>query len=168
MKLLVSCCLACLVAGGAVEAQEAAHTASLLLAPKLLRRLQRDRERQTVRWQNFEQRVQSVPDSLERGFELALYYAVTRDEQRGKDAVGWALSHKCERRQTALVLDWIGDAIPPGQRKALEEPACPNVGSGAAHSTGEMRNNVFLAVARDQDPQPAIAAGWPAFSPGCS
>jgi hypothetical protein len=44
----------------------------LLLTPQRLRRLQRDRARQTLRWQNFEARVQSVPDSPERGFELAL------------------------------------------------------------------------------------------------
>jgi hypothetical protein len=31
-----------------------------------------------------------VPESSERGFELALYYAVTRDEARGKEAIQWA------------------------------------------------------------------------------
>jgi hypothetical protein len=50
------------------------HTVSLLLTPRLVRRLTRDQTRQTVRWQNFEKRVQTVPDSPERGFELALYY----------------------------------------------------------------------------------------------
>src|SRR5438270_2219228 len=52
----------------------------LLLTPKRLKRLQRDRERQTERWINFEKRVNAVPDSPERGFELALYFAVTHDE----------------------------------------------------------------------------------------
>ncbi len=161
MKLLVSLFLACLVASAAAQAQETPHIPSLLLTPKLLRRLQRDRERQTVRWQNFEQRVQSGIDSSERGFELALYYAITHDRQRGEEAIAWAVVHKCERRETALVLDWIGDAISPQQRKALEEPGCKIV--TRMFVTDQARNNVFLAIAKDQDPQPAISSGWPAF-----
>src|SRR5690242_1438062 len=98
----------CFITGTALlaawaAAQEEDHTPQLLLGPKLLRRLQRDRQRETVRWLNFEKRVQTAPDSPERGFELALYYAVTRDPQRGREAVQWALTHPCERRQTALV-----------------------------------------------------------------
>jgi hypothetical protein len=84
----------------------------LLLSTKLLRRLKRDRERQTVRWAALENRIKTVPDSPERGFELALYYAVTGDDARGKEAIEWATSHACERRQRALIQDWVG-AIPP-------------------------------------------------------
>src|ERR1700722_16128286 len=77
----------------------------LLLNAQRLRRLKRDRERKTVRWVNFENRVNNVPDSPERGFELALYYAITGDEAKGRGAVEWALSHEVAR-QSALVLDW--------------------------------------------------------------
>ncbi len=161
MKLLVRLSLACLVASVAAQAQETPHIPSLLLTPKLLRRLQRDRERQTVRWQNFELRVQTVSDSPERGFELALYSVVAHDEQRGKEAIAWALAHKCQRRQAALVLDWMGEAIPPDQRKLLAQPSCQI--PAAANRTAGVRNNVFRAIATDQDPQPSIRAGWPAF-----
>ncbi len=95
------------------------HTPQLLLSPKLLRRLTRDRERQTVRWTAFENRVKNVPDSPERGFELALYYAVTADDARGKEAITWAAAHPCERRQLALIQDWVG-AIPPAACSAPE------------------------------------------------
>ena len=94
----------------------------LLLSVKLLRRLKRDRDRQTVRWTAFENRVKTVPDSPERGFELALYYAITTDEARGKEAVAWAAAHPCERRQDALIEDWVGGvtaavcATPPSLR----------------------------------------------------
>lgn len=87
----------------------------LLLSAQRLRRLKRDRERKTVRWVNFEKRVNSVPDSPERGFELALYYAVTGDEAQGRAAVEWALHHN-SARQTALVLDWCAPLVPEHQR----------------------------------------------------
>ncbi|HEY7302513.1 MAG TPA: hypothetical protein VH601_00250 [Bryobacteraceae bacterium] len=90
----------------------------LLLTPQRLRRLKRDRERQTVRWVNFESRVESVPDSPERGFELALYYAITGDQPRGREAIEWAL-HASDHRQVALVLAWCNPLLSDAQRKTL-------------------------------------------------
>ncbi len=113
------------------NAEESDQSPRLLLTPRLLRRLQRDRERQTVRWLNFEKRVQTVPDSPERGFELALYYAVTHDQQRGREAVGWALAHKCEWRQSALVIDWAGELISADQKRIFTQDNCLFVGTGA-------------------------------------
>ncbi len=113
-------CLSVFFLSGLAAAQENDHSPSLLLRPNLLRRLQRDRQRQTPRWQNFEKRVQTVPASSERGFELALYYAVTGNEQRGKDAVAWALAHSCETRQIALVLDWVSALVSSAQREVLK------------------------------------------------
>src|SRR5580658_1872025 len=46
----------------------------LLLSASHLRRLERDRERQTGRWITLSQRVAAAADSPERGFELALVY----------------------------------------------------------------------------------------------
>jgi hypothetical protein len=84
-------------------------TYKLLLTPQQLKRLGRDRERKTERWTNFQHRINSAPDSPERGFELALYYAVTHDDQAGSAAVRWALDHPSEARQVALVADWCAD-----------------------------------------------------------
>lgn len=95
----------------------------LLLTSQRLRRLERDRTRQTIRWVNFENRVNTVPDSPERGFELALYYAVTQDEKRGREAVDWALAHNCVSRQVALILDWCGSLFSPEQKAQLT-PGC--------------------------------------------
>jgi hypothetical protein len=147
-----------LLAGWA-SAQEQDHTPQLLLAPKLLRRLQRDRQRQTVRWLNFERRVQTVPDSPERGFELGLYYAVTHDQQRGREAVQWALTHSCERRQAALVLDWAANEISPEARARLEQAHCAT--SNASDSIEQVRDNLFSAVVRGQDAHGVITGEWP-------
>ena len=95
-----------------------------LLTPQRLKRLQRDRERQTVRWVAFEARVQSVPESPERGFELALYYAVTHDQKRGREAVEWALKRGCDRRQFPLIVDWCRNLISEEERRKLTT-SCP-------------------------------------------
>ena len=44
-----------------------------------------DRQRQTPRWINFADRIENEPKSPERGFELALFYAVTGDESKGRE-----------------------------------------------------------------------------------
>jgi len=118
--IVIALAAAFLVLCGVMRADDGEnHSPQLLLTPKLLRRLQRDRTRQTVRWLNFEKRVESAPQSPERGFELALFYAVTRDETRGKEAVSWALAHQSETRQVALVVDWARDVMSAEQEQKL-------------------------------------------------
>jgi len=103
-----------------VWAQDVPAAPKLLLNAQRLRRLRRDRERKTPRWVNFENRINSVPDSPERGFELALYYAITGDEAKGREAVKWAIN-KHDFRVMPLVLDWCGALLSDEQRKKLTE-----------------------------------------------
>lgn len=129
-------------------------TPQLLLTPQRLRRLQRDRERQTVRWTNFENRIESVPDSSQRGFELALYYAVTRDPARGREAVKWALAHRCDRRQAALVLDWCGELFSKAERQQLATAMC----EGRARNRADaIRDALFTQITRGEEPK---TDGW--------
>ncbi len=124
----------------------AAHSPKLLLSSQRLRRLQRDRDRQTVRWMNFEARVQSAPDSRERGFELALYSAITHDSASARQAVEWAIAHPCQRRQVALVLDWLAASISAAERNQLLAADCPaTTGPEAA------RDALFLEIANGED-----------------
>jgi hypothetical protein len=114
----------------------------LLLTAQRLRRLKRDRERQTVRWANFESRVESVPDSPERGFELALYYAITGDQPRGREAIEWAL-HATDHRQMALVLDWCGPLLRANERTELSPQA-------STPGVAGIRDRLFLEIAAAQ------------------
>jgi hypothetical protein len=108
----------CLASALCAWADDADQGPKLLLSAQRLRRLKRDRERKTDRWVDFEKRVNTVPDSPERGFELALYYAITGDEARGREAVAWALSHD-SLRQKALVVDWCGPLLSEDQKKKM-------------------------------------------------
>ena len=107
-----------LVQGLVLFADEMPAGPRLLLNAQRLRRLKRDRERKTARWVAFENRVMTVPDSPERGFELALYYAITGDEAKGREAVEWAVGHA---RLSALVLDWCGPVVSAEQKRKLSE-----------------------------------------------
>lgn len=119
MRLGIFLVLSIATLNGVTFAQHSEHSPQLLLTPQRLKRLKRDHDRQTPRWINFEERVKNVPDSPERGFELALYYAVTGDEARGREAVNWAQRPGSEPRQVGLILDWCRDLISDEERRIL-------------------------------------------------
>jgi hypothetical protein len=97
----------------------------LLLSGRRLHRLKLDRGRHTERWNNFERRVETVPDSPERGLELALYGIVADDAASCKAAIQWGLGHRSEYRQIALIVDWCGSQLSDAGRTTLlsGEPA---------------------------------------------
>jgi hypothetical protein len=152
LRKLTVALLALLVGLGTVGyAQPDESSPKLLLTPQRLRRLKRDRERQTVRWVNFENRVENVPDSPERGFELALYYAVTGDQARGREAISWALQpHHGDHRQMALVLDWCGPLLTGEQRKTLTDRVGTFVLAGAFERFTMARDVLFSLIAAEK------------------
>jgi hypothetical protein len=149
---VVSALLSISLFSTAAHAQD--ESPRLLLTPKRLKRLQRDRERKTERWINFENRVNTVPDSPERGFELALYYAVTHDEKRGMEAIQWALVHKCDARQVALILDWCDGLVPHLDRPKLLAPDCPAEANHGLADIQATRDALFLHIVRGEDVGP--------------
>ncbi|HWF46880.1 MAG TPA: hypothetical protein VG168_07740 [Bryobacteraceae bacterium] len=154
LVLICSCGLSCFIWAAtstpAVDGDQPSY--KLLLTPQRLRRLQRDRERQTIRWQDFDARVQSSPDSPQRGFELALYYAVTHDGASGRAAIQWGLAHACDRRQAALILDWCRPLLTAAQRDRLANANCgPGTSKPSANSEWQtLRDRVYLAIATGQ------------------
>jgi hypothetical protein len=91
----------------------------LFLRPQRLKLLKRERERQSMRWRQFELLVSGSAQMPEPGFALALYYAVSGNAAAGKRAVEWALSPATDLRQLAIVYDWCQDALTEAQSKAL-------------------------------------------------
>ena len=136
-----------LLAGGPITAFAGPK---LLLTPQRLHRLQRDRDRQTDRWMDFAGRVQSVTDSEERGFELALSAVVSGDGTQAQGAITWGLQHPCAIRQVALIANWVGESATEEQRKTLTAfagcPESPNLAERA-------RDELFASVARHDEPQ---------------
>src|SRR5215472_13352899 len=89
----------------------------LLLRPQRLRLLKRERERASVRWQQFATLVEGSAPMPERGFAWALYYQVAGDPAYGRKAIEFALSPAAEPRQQALVFDWCQDLLSESQSR---------------------------------------------------
>ncbi len=92
----------------------------LFLTPARLRLLQRERDRKSLRWEQFDLLMNGGAMLPELGFAAALYYRVSGDAQQGRRAVEWALGDAVQDlRQTALVFDWCGPVMTPAQTEKL-------------------------------------------------
>ena len=95
----------------------------LFLRPARLRLLRRERERASMRWQQFEALMTANSPMPEPAFAWALYYQIAGNAEAGKQAVAWALGPASganpDLRQLALVFDWCQDLLSPAQQHAL-------------------------------------------------
>src|SRR5277367_5907048 len=91
----------------------------LLLTKQRLRLLQRERSRQSMRWQQLDSLIAGGAPLPEPGLSWALYYQVAGDQAMGKKAVQWALGETTDLRQLALVYDWCGPVMSPEQSGRL-------------------------------------------------
>src|SRR5258708_16740868 len=71
----------------------------LFLTAQRLRLLKRERDRESMRWRQFDLLVRAAAQMREPGFALALHFAVTGDSAIGKRAVEWALGPGTDLRQ---------------------------------------------------------------------
>lgn len=121
----------------------------LFLRPARLRLLKRERERTSMRWQQFERLTAGNAPMPEPGFARALYYAVSGNLDAGKAAVTWALSPSgTDLRQLALVYDWCLPAMTAAQQRDLAARMQQRMKDTAAdESIPAVRSRVLAAVA---------------------
>ena len=132
----------------------------LFLRAGRLRLLRRERERHSMRWQQFEALISGRAPMPEPGFAQALYYQVSGTRAAGRRAVEWALSAS-DLRQMALVYDWCQDVLTPAERDQLATRIARRSGETAANeSIPGVRSRVLAAVALF-DEVPAAAADLP-------
>src|SRR5882724_4140844 len=91
----------------------------LFLGQHRLKLLQKEKERRSLRWQQFELLMAGHAPMPEPGFASALFYRVAGDQPSGRAAVTWALGPGTDLRQLALVFDWCQDLLSPAQSRAL-------------------------------------------------
>lgn len=87
----------------------------LLMTRQRLRLLKRERQRQSMRWEQLDRLLSGGAAMPEPGFAWALDYQVAGDAAAGRKAVEWALGNKSDPRrdlrQLAFVLDWCAAAM---------------------------------------------------------
>src|SRR5580692_9015375 len=96
---------------------DAAHP-RIFLGAQRLRLLRRERDRQSLRWNQFHLLMAGKAPMPEPGFAQALYYQVSGTAEAGQQAVAWALGAGADLRQLALVFDWCQDILSEAQSKA--------------------------------------------------
>ncbi len=119
----------------------------IFLKERHLRLLKRERERQSMRWVQFEALVKGGAQMPEPGFSLSLFYMVSGDAAAGKRAVEWALSPNADTRQTAIVYDWCQPLLTPAQSKALTAKLVAAARLSGSTDIRALRTRAFAAVA---------------------
>lgn len=134
----------------------------LLLRPQRLRLLRRERERRSLRWDQFETLWTAGAPFPEAGWAQALRYRIADDHDAGTRAVAWAVgpadtARDEEARQMAIIADWCAPLISGDDKSQLlaklqrlaADPHPITTLAGA-------RTKIFAAMAI-ADAQPAVA-----------
>lgn len=104
-------------------------TPRLFLNQRRLRLLKRERERESLRWAQFESLMSGNARMAEPGFANALYGIVTGRAAYCEKAGEWAaaanMQDSAQSRQAALVYDWCLDALGESQSMALARKLSP-------------------------------------------
>jgi hypothetical protein len=151
MRRIAACLLILLCAAGeALEAQEAyrAYTEAprLLLRPQRLRLLKRERERQSIRFQQFDAYISNDQYVPENGFAYSLAGKVYENKEHCAAAANWLLKPKNgDLRQRALSLDWCAEMLPPASVAALRKSV--EAETPAPSGIASLRDRVFAALA---------------------
>jgi hypothetical protein len=128
---------ALLGAGIAQAADEDFHVFTdsprLFLTKQRLRLLQRERQRDSVRWAQFDALVAGGAPMPETPLAQALYYQVSGNAAAGKKAVEWALSAPAtDLRILSLVFDWCKSAMSDSQADTLAAKIEREIGAPAS------------------------------------
>jgi hypothetical protein len=160
LRPIFAAILTCLAVAFALSAQDD-NFPRLLLTEKRLHRLKLDRQRQTERWVNFETRVRNVADSEERGFELALYSAVTNDATACQAALQWGVAHPLAYWQDALIADWCRKMPGPERDKLVQI----SVKADSTKPFESARNQLFFQIVRDEATSDTAREQWARLLP---
>jgi hypothetical protein len=130
----------------------------LFLRPSRLRLLRRERERHSLRWEQFETLWNGAAQFPEFGWNAALRYQIAQDDAAGKQAVAWGVTKAAAAgsisenvvRQLALIADWCGPVMQDADKAAIigrleRYAAAPLPAAGL--SLAEARSRTLAAVA---------------------
>jgi len=129
----------------------------IFLRPPRLKLLKRERERRSLRWQQFETLLVGKAPMPEPGFAKALFYRVADHQETGKEAVAWALNTARENspadlRQMAIVFDWCQDLLSGAQSQALAAKLRRgSLAAARSHALPAIRSRLLAAIALEGD-----------------
>jgi hypothetical protein len=139
----------------------------LFLRPARLRLLRRERERRSLRWEQFETLWNGRVEFPEFGWSAALRYQIAQDNAAGAQAVSWGVAKATAPgaisenvvRQLALIADWCAPLMQAADKTAvharLERYAAAPI-PAAGLTLADARTRALAAVAISED-RPAVS-----------
>jgi hypothetical protein len=134
----------------------------LFMRERRLRLLKRERERQSMRWVQFETLITGKARMAEPGFAHALYGIVSGEAEPCKVAADWAVqtanaTNPDDLRQIALVADWCQASLGEAQSAQINRKLTPSL-STRPKSPQAIRSVALAAfVVADAEPKAAAA-----------
>jgi hypothetical protein len=125
----------------------------LFLRPARLKLLRRERERQSLRWEQFEALWTGNAPFQEPGWTAALRYQIAQDVPAGKRAVAWAAGQGTDVRQIALVADWCAPLFTGTDQTRILAKLRRAVDGPAPKTIAEARNKVLAAIVLSETQQ---------------
>ena len=144
--MAVALAAAALAPGDEVDLRINTPHPRLFLGQRRLRLLRRERERQSLRWNQFQLLMAGKAPMPEPGFANALYYQVSGNTEAGRQAVTWALGAGTDLRQLALVFDWCQDILTEQQSHSLAAKIATMMQRSAKDSSVPMVRSRLLAA----------------------
>ena len=116
-----------------------------------------EKERQSMRWQQFQALMAAQARLPEPAFANALYAQIAGDQTHCEAAVNWALGAGADLRQMALVFDWCQPSLSKDKSRALADRIERAVAAISSQSgVSAARDRALAAV--------ALAGHRPSFS----
>ena len=133
------------------------ETPRLLLRPARLKLLRRERERRSLRWDQFETLWTGGAPFPELGWAQALRYQLADDRESGIRAVAWAVGPGDDIRQIAIISDWCAQLISGDDRNQIFAKLRREISNPQPPRTlNAARNRLFAAIALSEA-QPAAS-----------
>jgi hypothetical protein len=118
----------------------------LLLRPQRLRLLERERERDAMRFRQFDAYIANRQDLVENGFAYALAGKIYRNADYCRAAADWLLKpQNGDLRQRALALDWCAEMLSTAEVSRLEAQVKRE--TPAPTGIASLRDRIFAAMA---------------------
>jgi hypothetical protein len=131
----------------------------LFLRPARLRLLQRERERSSLRWEQFDVLWAGGAQFPEQGWAAALRYQIAKDENAGHESVDWAAGPGTDIRQIALIADWCAPLMSNADKTRILAKLKRAVSGAAPRNIQEARDRTLAAIAiSEAEPDTAEAA----------
>ena len=119
----------------------------LLLRPARLKLLRRERERRSLRWDQFETLWTGNAQFPELGWAQALRFQIADDRESGTRAVAWAVGPGDDIRQIAMIADWCAPLLSPDDRTQLFAKLRREINdTRGIKSLADARSKIFAAL----------------------